>query len=36
MYQFPMGKNNILCCVFSIQHRYRFVNSFFVILSDYD
>ena len=28
MYQFPMGKvkNNILCCVFSIHHKYRLVN----------
>ena len=27
-YQFPMGKvkNNILCCVFIIIHRYRFVK----------
>ena len=27
-YQFPMGKvkNNILCCVYSVHHKYSFVN----------
>ncbi len=27
-YQSPMGKvkNNILCCILSIHHKYRFVN----------
>ena len=27
-YQFPMGKvkNNILCCAYSVHHKYRFVN----------
>ena len=27
-YQFPMGKvkNNILCCAYSVHHKYSFVN----------
>ena len=31
VYQFPMGKvkNNILCCSFSIHHKYSFVNCFY-------
>ena len=32
-FQFPMGKvkNNILCCVLSIHHKYRFVKKKYLL-----
>ena len=37
VYQSPMGKvkNNILCCAFSIHHKYSFVNRFCAFLFFY-